>query len=201
MLGESLNQQTTVESLIDDVVQEHHDVAHLIINREVDDLEVVLGIEHVQVFNHFLVGDVALAERGCLIEDGEGITHTAISLFCNHSQRLFLEGDTFLLSHVLQMIHRVADGHTFEVIDLTTAQDGRQDLMLLSGGQDEDYVCRGLLQGLQEGVEGCCREHMHLVDDKHFVSAQLRRDAGLFHQGLDVLYRVVRGSIKFEDVQ
>ena len=84
MFGKSLNQQTTVESLVDDVVQQQHDVAYLVVNREVDNLEIVLGIQHVQVFNHFLVGDVTLAERSCLIEDGEGITHTTIRLFCYH---------------------------------------------------------------------------------------------------------------------
>ena len=102
---------------------------------------------------------------------------------------------------MLQMIHCVANRHTLEVVDLATTQNRRQDLMLLCGSQNENDVCGGLLQCLQECVEGCCGEHMYLVDDKHFVSAKLRRDACLLHQGLDMLHRVVRGGIKLEDVQ
>ena len=99
------------------------------------------------------------------------------------------------------MIHCIADCHTLEVIDLTTTQNGWQDLMLLCGSQNEDDVGRRLLQCLQKSVEGSSREHVYLVDDKHFVSAKLRRNACLLHQGLDMLHRVVRGGIKLEDVQ
>ena len=62
MLGQSLNEQSTIETLVDNLVEQHHDVCHLINNREVDNLEVVLRIEHVQVLNHFLIRDVALTE-------------------------------------------------------------------------------------------------------------------------------------------
>ena len=42
---------------------------------------------------------------------------------------------------------------------------------------------------------------MHLVDDKHLVFTNLRWYAGLFHECLDMLYRVVGGGIEFEDVE
>ena len=41
---------------------------------------------------------------------------------------------------------------------------------------------------------------MYLVDDEHLVLTDLRRDARLLHQHLDVLHGVVRGSIQLEDV-
>ena len=41
---------------------------------------------------------------------------------------------------------------------------------------------------------------MHFVDDEHFIAPHLRRNARLFHQTLDVFYRVVGGGIEFEDV-
>ena len=99
------------------------------------------------------------------------------------------------------MVDGVAHRHTLEVIDLATGEDGRQNLVLLSGGENEDDVCRGLLKGLQERVEGRCGEHVHLVDDKDLVFAYLRRDACLFHQRLDVFYAVVRGSVELKDVE
>ncbi len=41
---------------------------------------------------------------------------------------------------------------------------------------------------------------MDLVDDEHLVLAYLRRDAGLLHQGLDLVDTIVAGGIQLEDV-
>ena len=201
MLGQSLDQEAAVEAFVDDSVEQHHDVADLVLQTQVDDLEVVLGIEHVQVLNHFVVGDVPLTERGCLVEDGEGIAHTAVSLLGDDGEGLFLEGDAFLLCHALQMVDGVADGHALEVVDLATAEDGGEYLVLLGGGENEDDVCRGFLEGLQERIEGSGGEHVDLVDDEHLVTSQLRRDARLLHEGLDMLHGVVAGGIELEDIE
>ena len=201
VFGQSLDEQSGVETLVDNLVEQHHDVGHLIINREVNHLEVVLGVEHVQVLDNLLVGDVALAERCGLVEDAECVAHAAVGLLGNDSQRLFLVLDALLLGHRLQVVDGVADGHAFEVVDLTTAQNGGQNLVLLRRGQDEDDVCGRFLERLQKGVEGCRGQHVHLVDDEHLVLAYLRRYARLLHQRLDVLHGVVRGSIELEDVE
>jgi hypothetical protein len=71
--------------------------------------------------------------------------------------------------------------HSLEVVNLASAQDGRQNLMLLGSGEDEDDMLRWLFQRLEKGVEGGCREHVDLIDDKHLILAYLRRNAGLFH--------------------
>ena len=142
-----------------------------------------------------------MTERGSLVEDGKGVAHTTISLFCDDSQCLLFILDPLFLSDGLQMVDRVTDGHPLEVIDLTTAEDGGQDLMFLCRGEDEDDMCGRLLKCLKEGIESRCREHVHLVDNKDLVSAKLWRDACLFHQRLDVFHTVVRGGIELEDVQ
>ena len=102
---------------------------------------------------------------------------------------------------MLQMINRVADGHTLEVVDLATREDGGQYLVLLGGGEDEDDVCGRLFECLQKSIEGSGGEHVHLVDDEHLVASQLRRDARLLHERLDMLYGVVAGGIELEDVE
>ena len=156
MFSQTLNQQSAVKAFVTHTVQQHHNVAHFIIYGQVDNLKVVFAVKHVQVLNHLLVGDVTLTERCCLIEDREGIAHTAISLLGDYCQCLLLVGDTFLLGHMLQVVDSVAYGHTLKVVYLATAQDGRQYLMLFGGGQNEYHVCRWLLQRLQECVEGGC---------------------------------------------
>ena len=62
MLGQSLNEKTTIETFVDDIVKQHHDLADLIADCQIDNLEIVLGIQHVQVFDDLLVGDVPLTE-------------------------------------------------------------------------------------------------------------------------------------------
>ena len=62
-------------------------------------------------------------------------------------------------------------------------------------------MCRGLLQGLQESIESRSGQHVYLVNDKDLVFPYLRRYAGLFHQRLDMLHRVVGGSIQLKDVE
>ena len=201
MLGQSLHEKSSVKAFAQHIVEQYHHLAHLILYREVHDAEIVLRVEHVQVFQHLLIGDISLTERSGLIEDGEGVAHSAISLLGNDCQRLFLVFDAFLLGHLLQVFNGVLHRHALKVINLTTRQDGGQNLMFLCGSQDKDDVCRRFLQRLEESVEGCCREHVHLVNDKHLVFAYLRWYAGLLHQCLDMLHRVIRCSIELKDVQ
>ena len=144
--GETLDEQSTVEALVDDRVEQYHNVAHLIFYREVYDAEVVLRVEHVEILDDLLVGDVALTERGSLIEDGEGVAHTTVGLLGNDGECLFLVGDALLVGHVLQVVDGVADGHPLEVVDLASREDGGQDLVLLGGGEDEDDVSGRLLK-------------------------------------------------------
>ena len=72
--------------------------------------------------------------------------------------------------------------------------------MLFRRGEDENDVCRRFFERLEEGVESLRREHVHLVNDENLVFSDLRRDARLFHQRLDVFHRVVRRGVEFENV-
>ena len=191
MFCESLNKKSAIKPLIDNRVEQYHNVAHLIIYREVDDLEIILAVEYVQVLDNFIISDVTLAERCSLIEYRECIAHTSISLFCNHGQCLLFESDTLLLGHMLKVVDGVANSHTLKVVYLATAQDGGQDFMLFGCGQNENHMCGWLLKCFKECIECSSRQHVNLVDDKYLVFAKLRRDTGLFHQCLDVLNRVV----------
>ena len=42
---------------------------------------------------------------------------------------------------------------------------------------------------------------MYLVDDKHLIASDLRRDTCLLHNLLDMLHRVVARCVEFEDVE
>ena len=104
--------------------------------------------------------------------------------------------DTLLLRYVTQILHAILNLNAVEVVDLTTRQDGGYDLMLLGGGEDEDGVTGRLLKGLKEGVEGCRREHVNLVDNKYRVATLLGYYPHLLDEVADVVHRVVRGCIQ-----
>ena len=65
---QSAYEQSAIEAAAQDVVQPHHQVAHLVLQGQVEHTEVVVGIEHVEVFDYLLVGNVALREACHLVE-------------------------------------------------------------------------------------------------------------------------------------
>ena len=68
--------------------------------------------------------------------------------------------------------------------------------MFLSSGKNEYCMCRRFLESLEKSVEGSLRKHMDLIDDVHAVPSDLRRDAHLIHQGLDIFDAIVRCCIQ-----
>ena len=197
---QSVDEVAPVKTLLYDAVEQHHYVAHLVLKRQVNHAEVVVGIQLVEVFNHLGVGDVALAETRRLVEYRQSVAHTAVGFLGYYSQSFLFVCDALLLCHVLQVRYGVLHGHSLEVVYLAARQDCRQNLVLLGGGEDEDDVCRRLFKRLEESVEGGRRQHVHLVDDENLVLAHLRRNACLLHERLDMLHRVVAGGVKLEDV-
>ena len=153
MFSQSLYEQSAVEATVDDVVEQHHDFHRFILKGEVDNLEIIVRIQHVEVFDDFLIRDVTLTEGGGLVKDAKGIAHAAVGFLGNHSQCLAFVLYSLLLCHHFQMLDGAFYRHTLEVVNLTTAQDGRQNLMLLGGSQNKDDVLGGLFQRLKEGVE------------------------------------------------
>ena len=200
MRGQSVGEKSTVEAFRENGVEQHHQVAHFVFEAQIYYLEIIVCIQHVEVFQHLVVRDVALAKAGSLIEDRQGVAHAAVSLFCNDVQGSVFVGDALLLSHVFQVVDDVCSSHPLEIIYLTTREDGGQNLVFLGRCQDEDDVCGRLFQRFEKGVEGRCGEHVHLVDDEYLVLAYLWRYACLVHQRFDVLHRIVTGGVKFKDV-
>ena len=163
--------------------------------------EIIVCIKDVEVGQSLLIGDVTTRETHHLVEDGQRIAHTSVCLLGYEVERLLIHRVALLFSHMTQMIHRVLDGHPGKVIDLAAGKDGGKNLVLLGGGHDKDDIGRGFLQGLEEGIEGRRRKHVHLVDDEHLVATRLGRNLYLLDEFADVLHGVVGGRIEFVDVE
>ena len=100
-------------------------------------------------------------------------------------------------SYHFEVAHDIRHGNALEIVGLATAQDGRKNLVLFGGRQDENGVCRRFLQGLQERIEGGLGQHVHFIDDVYAVFPHLGRDAHLIDQSLDVVYTIVGRCIQF----
>ena len=135
------------------------------------------------------------------VKHREGVTHPTIGFLCDESQGRLLGIDAFALGDIAQMARDVLHRDTLEVVNLTAREDGGENLVLLSRRQDEDGVGRWLFEGLEEGIEGRCREHMHLVNDIDLVATKGGRHLHLLGELTDVLDRVVGRSIQLEDVE
>ena len=118
MISESVNHQSSVEAVRQDIVDNQHHIADLILKRQVDNFEIVLSIEDIKVFKHLLVGDVSLTERCSLIENGQCVTHAAVGLLGYHVKCLLLVCYALTLGYILQVSHDALHRHTLEVINL-----------------------------------------------------------------------------------
>ncbi len=99
------------------------------------------------------------------------------------------------------MIRYVIRSDAGEIIYLAARQYGRDDLVLLGRGEDEDSIGWRLLKSLQKSVESARRQHVHLVDDKHPVLSRSGRDKHLIHQIAYIVYTIVRCRVKFHYVE
>ena len=70
MAGKTCHALPWVEALGNDAVEQEHDVAHLVGYAEIDNLKIIVGVEHVKVLDNLGICDVSLTETGSLVEDG-----------------------------------------------------------------------------------------------------------------------------------
>ena len=148
-----------------------------------------------------LIGDVASAERCHLVEDGESVSHSAVSLLCYDIEGCILYGYSFFLSHPLQVRNGIVHGHALEVIYLASAQDCWQNLVLLRCGEDEDGMFGRFFERLEEGIKCSSREHVYLVNDEDLVFAYLWRYHDLVYELSYVVHRVVGCRVEFVDIE
>ena len=197
---ETAHEMMGFETLGEDFVEREHDFGDVAAEEGVGQVEVVVVVQDVEIFDDLPVGDVAAGEGRHLVEDGEGIAHASVGFAGDDVERRFLVSVAFLVGHALEVGHHIGHLHAGEVVDLTPREDGGENLVLLGGGEDEDGVGGRFFEGFEKGVEAGLREHVHLVDDEHLVASDLRRYLHLLDEGADVVDGVVGGGVEFVDV-
>ena len=134
MVAHPTHKMLGFKAFADDVVEDEQDIARVTVEDMVDDLEIIVVVQHIQVVDHVFVGDVFARETDHLVEDGERITQGTIGLLRNDIQGLRLGSHTFVLGNKGQMFGDVIHRNTLEVKDLATRKDGGNDFVLLRRG-------------------------------------------------------------------
>ena len=200
MRSQSRNEVIPVETFFQYLVECKQAVRDSVFQKSICQSEIIFIVQYIQVLYYTLVSDMSVGKAYHLVENRQGVTHTSISLLCNHVQCFRFGFDMFLSCHVLQMFYRVAYTDTIEVVYLATAQNGRKNLMLFGCSKNEDGVMRRFFQRFQEGIECSLRKHVHLIDDVYFIFSDLWRDTNLLNQRTYILHRVVRCGIQFMNI-
>ena len=135
-----------------------------------------------------------------LVQQGQAVPHRALGGAGNQGQALGLDLRAFLLADPLQMGGQDRRLDPPQVETLAAGQDGHRHLADLGGGEDELGVGRRLFQGLEQGVEGRGRQHMHFVDDIDLVAGLGRGIADPVQQLAHLVDLGAAGGVQFQDV-
>jgi len=137
-----------VESFGEDVVERDEGVGIVADEEVVYESEGVFVVKDVEVAHHVFVVDVGAAECYGLVEDGEGVAHGPVGFHRYDVEGLVVDGDALLGGDTAEVADYIGDADAVEIICLAAGEDGREDFVLLRGGEDEDCVCRWFFKRL-----------------------------------------------------
>ena len=155
VLRQAVDKEERVKSIVAYFLVDEQCLWHVAGEEGLVETEVVVVVEHIEVVDGSLIGDVAIAGCKHLVENRERVAHGTVGLLCDDVEGGRLGGDALVLADALQLFDNVGHGDACKVINLATRQDGGNNLLLLGGGEDEDSILGRFLKSFQERVE--CR--------------------------------------------
>eukprot|EP01107_Rhizomastix_libera_P001546 TRINITY_DN12539_c0_g1_i1.p2 TRINITY_DN12539_c0_g1~~TRINITY_DN12539_c0_g1_i1.p2 ORF type:complete len:230 (+),score=-27.61 TRINITY_DN12539_c0_g1_i1:522-1211(+) len=135
-----------------------------------------------------------------LVEQRQGVTHTAVGRAGQQSQRRRLEGDGFSLKDVGKMAGDGLGRHLLQIELQTAGKNRHRNFLGIGGRQDEFDVLGWLFQGLQHGVEGRIGQHVHFVDHVDLEAAPGRRIHRILEQLAHLIDPGIGGRIDLEKI-
>ncbi len=115
-------------------------------------------------------------------------------------QRAILSGH-LIAQGLFQPRYDLSFSDAAKVKTLAAGEDGGRQFLRFRRGQDKDHVLRRLFQRLEQRVEGRVGQHMHFIDDVHFVPDELRRIIRPGEHLADLLDPAVAGGVHLKYVQ
>ena len=135
-----------------------------------------------------------------LVHDAEGVAHAAVAGFGEERQGGFVGVDAFVGGDGAELAEDVDELDGVEGEVLAARADGLGDVFGLGGGHHEDDVVGGLLEGLEEGVEGGVGDLMGLVQDVDLVAVTGWGVSGGVAELADLVDAAVGGGVDLDDV-
>ena len=140
-------------------------------------------------------------DTGTGVQNGQSVPEGTVCQTGDKLRTLRRQLQLFFPGNVLHPAGNVLRTDAGKIVPLTAGKNGGRHLLDFGGGKDKDDMGRGLFQRLQQSVEGCRGQHVHLVDDVYLVPAGAGGVGGLVPQVPDVVHAVVGGGIHLHHVQ
>ena len=168
----------------------------------VDRLVEQRGVGHAQQRGSALVADTLAAGAGQqLVQDRQGVAYRPGAGPHDEGQHSRVDVDPFPDADRLQVAPQRPGGDEPERIVVRPGADRGDDLVGLSGGEDELQVRRRLLDHLEQGVEALPGHHVGLVHHVDLVARRGGREVGTLAQVTGVLDAAVRRCVDLDDVE
>ena len=142
----------------------------------------LLPVNRSQHVTHLSSLKAAVAKGYGLIKQAQRITHTAIGRVGKQAGTGSLCCDLLLFQDFVQLGFYLPLAQVFQVELQTTGQDGDGYLFRFGRRQQEFYMLRRFLQGLQQGIETVLGEHVHFINEVDLVPAGSGRILYVIHQ-------------------
>lgn len=120
MIAQSADEMLRFKAFADDVVEQEQNVGRVALQNVVDDFEIIVVIQHVEVFDDILVGDVFARETDHLVENGECVAQGAIGFLGDDIECFGFGSDAFARGDESEMLRNVLNGDALEVENLAT---------------------------------------------------------------------------------
>ena len=139
--------------------------------------------------------------RADLIQKRYGITECAVTDRGDGGKCIRLDRDILLRCDKGKTLDDAFVADAAEVVALAAGEDRGRDTVRLGRCQKEDGMGRRFFQRLEKSVKSTGREHMHLVDDIHFIFCFCRHKHDFVTDPADIIYTVVTGGVHLDNIE
>ena len=162
--------------------------------------EQIAAVGHTGHTAHHICVDLC-RHAGAGVQNGQRITQCAICQTGDQLGSVRGQLQLFLPCDILHPAGNVLRPDAGKVIPLTAGQNGGRHLLDLGRCQNKDDMGRRLFQCLEQCIEGCCGQHVHLIDNVYLIFTGTGRVSSLIAQVADIIHAVVGGGIHFHHIQ
>jgi hypothetical protein len=136
-----------------------------------------------------------------LFEEGERVTESTTSSFCDDFYRFWFSLDLFRFCDVFESRDDVIEGDFSEVKPQSTRPDRLWDFIDLGRREDELHMCGWLFECFEKRIKCSRRKHMDFVDNIDFIFSLIWLKSCLLDQFSYIFYSVIACTIDLDDIE